>query len=144
MAKAVTQEHIDAIIAKSEKMVLHRVHGKCTVISLKLPNGFVITESTGCCDPANYDEKIGEKIVLDRIANRLWELEGYVLQNVLAGYDPVHEASLAKRRETRRAKKVEMQEQSPTKVPDRVPDSGILMAPGSLPPPYEHPDGSGS
>lgn len=75
---SVTQEQINALIAKSEIKV-ETVYGKVTVVNCKLPNGFVITEASGAVDPANYDEKIGTEICMDRITNKLWELEGYAL-----------------------------------------------------------------
>lgn len=116
----VTQEQVVAILAKSEKIVQHRVFGKCTVVMVKLPNGFVIVESTGCVDPANYDEAIGEKECMAKIESKVWEKEGYVLANRLAGVDPEREARLAARREKRRQAKAEMAAQ---------PSNGILVAP---------------
>lgn len=103
----VTDEQVAEILSKSEKTVQHRVFGKCTLITVKLPNGFVLTESTGCVDPANYDEKIGEQECMTRIAHRVWELEAYVLASRLAGIDPEREARLAARREKRRQAKAE-------------------------------------
>lgn len=48
-----------------------------------LPNGFVIVESSSCVDPANFDMKVGEEICMDRLVNKIWELEGYKLQSKL-------------------------------------------------------------
>ncbi|MCO7177023.1 Gp49 family protein [Sporolactobacillus kofuensis] len=79
----VTQEHIDDIFKHSEIKV-QTVFDKTTVVSAKLPNGFVIVESTGCVDPANYSEEIGKEICIERIKNKIWELEGYLLQDKLA------------------------------------------------------------
>lgn len=79
---SVTENKIDALIELSIKQTM-TVFGKVTVVCAKLPNGFVITESSGCVDPANYDEKIGYKICLERIKNKLWELEGYSLSDRL-------------------------------------------------------------
>ena len=47
--------------------------------------GFVIVESSSCVDPINYSEVMGTSICIDRIKNKLWELEGYKLQNELGG-----------------------------------------------------------
>ena len=76
----VSEERIRKLIESSEKNVT-TIFDKVTVVSLKLPNGFVITESSGCVDPENYDEKTGELICMGKIEDRLWELEGYLLQN---------------------------------------------------------------
>lgn len=57
--------------------------GKTTVVTAKFTNGFVITESSSCVSPDNYSEEYGETICLGRIKNKLWELEGYLLQQRL-------------------------------------------------------------
>lgn len=78
----VTQEHIDAIVEDSELFVTS-VYGKTVIVACKLPNGFVIVEASSCVDPANFDLRTGRDICIDRIKDRLWELEGYLLQNSL-------------------------------------------------------------
>lgn len=79
IAPTVTQEHIDAIIEASDVAVT-TAYDKCTVVNVKLPNGFVITESSACVDPRNYDKEMGIEICMEKIKNKLWELEGYKLQ----------------------------------------------------------------
>lgn len=81
-SNTVTGEMIDKIVEATE-FKTQTVYGKTTIVSAKLPNGFVITESSSCVDPANYDEEIGEDICKDRIINKIWELEGYKLQDKL-------------------------------------------------------------
>lgn len=76
----VTKEQIDKIVARTDFRV-QTVYGKTTIVTAKLPNGFVIVESSSCVDPANYDVKLGEQIARDRIVNKIWELEGYKLQD---------------------------------------------------------------
>lgn len=78
-APTITEEDIDNIIENSEIETI-TMFDKCTVVSCKLPNGFVITESSACVSPENYDEDMGVEICLERIKNKLWELEGYRLQ----------------------------------------------------------------
>lgn len=75
----VTQDHINEIIAHSEKKVF-KLFDKCTVVVIQLPNGFIITESSACVDPANFDEQLGYEICMNRIENKIWEMEGYALQ----------------------------------------------------------------
>lgn len=82
MKNTVTKPQIDELLEKSEIKV-ETVYGKVTIVSCKLPNGFVITESSGAVDTANYDEKIGTEICTARIENKLWELEGYALTKQL-------------------------------------------------------------
>jgi hypothetical protein len=75
----VTKEQIDSLILNSV-IETETWGGKTTIVKCVLPNGFIIIESSSCVDPANYDEKMGYEICLNRIENKLWELEGYCLQ----------------------------------------------------------------
>lgn len=75
----VKKEQID-ILKKTAEIDVRTLFDKVTVVTVRLANGFVLTESSGCVDPANYDENIGKEICLRRIEDKLWELEGYVLQ----------------------------------------------------------------
>ncbi|WP_342577699.1 Gp49 family protein [Psychrobacillus sp. FSL K6-2843] len=79
----VTQEQIDIIIEQSKLEVFHRVHEKQCLVVAKIPNGFTIVGESACVDPLNYDEQIGFDLAVKHIKNRLWELEGYALQNKL-------------------------------------------------------------
>lgn len=76
----VTNEMIEEIMNHS-KVVVNTVFDKCTVVSCKLPNGFVIVESSACVDPKNYDYDMGVEICMKKIINKVWELEGYRLQH---------------------------------------------------------------
>lgn len=82
MKNSVTREDIVQLLSEAEAAVT-TVHGKCTIVSVKLKNGFVITESSACVDPANYNEGLGFNECMKRIEDKLWELEGYVLQKKL-------------------------------------------------------------
>lgn len=79
----ITQEQINEIISASEFEEFHKVFGKQSIVVAKLPNGFTIVGESACVDPDNYDNQIGFDIALGRIKNKLWELEGYKLQNQL-------------------------------------------------------------
>ena len=83
---SVTWEQVEDILEKSEVCV-HTVFDKCTIVACKLPNGFVIVESSASVSPDNYDEDTGIDICLGKIAEKIWELEGYKLQNELYGSD---------------------------------------------------------
>lgn len=78
----VTQSDIDNLMGRSQITTM-TMHGKCTIVVVQLPNGFVLVESSSCVDPKNYDEKLGRQICLNNIKEKLWELEGYRLQNEL-------------------------------------------------------------
>lgn len=77
--RKVTQKQIDQIMANTEFRV-RTEFDKCTIVIARLPNGFILAESSACVDPANYDPELGEQICRKRIENRIWELEGYRLQ----------------------------------------------------------------
>lgn len=78
----ITDEYIEEIMENSEFDV-HTVFGKCTVVTCRLPNGFVISDYAACVDPENYDENMGVEICRKRIKNKIWELEAYRLQQWL-------------------------------------------------------------
>lgn len=70
-------------IAESAEIEIMTVFDKCTIMAAKLPNGFVIVESSACVSPENYDEDLGASICAEKIIQKIWELEGYKLQSEL-------------------------------------------------------------
>lgn len=84
MRNIVTKEYIDSIVENTNFEILTK-GGKTTIVIATLPNGFMLVESSGCVDPTNYDEQIGYEICRRKIIDRIWLLEGYVLQNELKG-----------------------------------------------------------
>ena len=80
----VTSLQIEEIMENSE-YEFYTAFDKCTIVACRLPNGFVIVESSACVDPKNYDVDKGIDICLDKIMNKLWELEGYNLTVLLNG-----------------------------------------------------------
>lgn len=84
MSNTVTKEQIDTLL-KEATVKVQTVYDKVTIVTIQLRNGFVITESAGAVDKKNYSEEIGKEVCLERIKNKLWELEGYALQKCLAG-----------------------------------------------------------
>lgn len=84
MAKenTVTQSQVDAII-RGSKISTQTFFEKCLVVIVKLPNGFILSESSGCVDPKNFSVKVGYENCIERIKNKIWELEGYRLQQKL-------------------------------------------------------------
>lgn len=83
MKNTITKQQIDELLEKSEIKV-ETVYDKVTIVNCKLPNGFVLTEASGAVDTTNYDEKIGMEVCMEKIENKLWELEGYALAKQLA------------------------------------------------------------
>ncbi|MFA5381925.1 MAG: Gp49 family protein [Candidatus Micrarchaeia archaeon] len=62
-----------------------KLGSKTTVVQAELANGFIITDSSSCVDPVNYDDKLGTEICLSRIKNKIWELLGFLLQTATNG-----------------------------------------------------------
>lgn len=82
MKSKITQEEVDNIIKHSE-IDVKTVFDKVTVVTCKLPNGFVLVESSGAVSKVNYDEDMGKEICMDHIESKIWELEGYHLAKLI-------------------------------------------------------------
>lgn len=83
MKTSITKRDIDDIIERSD-IRQTKLGDKTTCVTLITPEGFEITETSACVDPANYNEIIGYDCCMAAIRKRLWELEGYRLQHELA------------------------------------------------------------
>ena len=75
----ITDDDIEDIIEHT-KFKTFTVFDKCTVVVAELPNGFILTESSACVSPENYDADEGYDICVGKIEDKIWELEGYRLQ----------------------------------------------------------------
>lgn len=75
----ITKEQVAALL-ESSKVEDVKLGEKTTVVSVTLPNGFVIVQSSSCVDPSNYDHEVGKQICMKRAEDKVWELEGYRLQ----------------------------------------------------------------
>jgi len=56
---------------------------KLTICVLTLVNGYKVTGQSSVVDPKNFDAATGRKIALEQAINKVWELEGYLLQQHL-------------------------------------------------------------
>lgn len=74
----VTKEMIRSLILESEVLSQTRL-GRITVVTVILPSGFTITETSASVSVENYDYSYGIQNCLSKIENRLWELEAYRL-----------------------------------------------------------------
>lgn len=74
--KLVTQEMVNNIILNSEIVCQTRL-GKITVVTVVLPNGFTITETSASASIENYDYQYGIKVCMKKIEEKIWELETY-------------------------------------------------------------------
>lgn len=74
----VTQEMVNNIILNSEMVCQTRL-GKIAVVTLVLPNGFTITESSASVSTENFDYQYGIKVCMKKIEDKIWMLEAYRL-----------------------------------------------------------------
>jgi hypothetical protein len=80
-APRITPEDIDAAIVGVTFTVLpsHKV----MVCELTLRNGFTVRGEAATVSKANFDHEIGMKISSKNAREKVWELEGYLLQEKL-------------------------------------------------------------
>jgi len=85
-AKALMINHsvpadINEMIEKSHVKVVE-AFGRCTMVAVQLPNGFIITESITSVDAASYNKETTTQICLERIKHKISELEAYKTQSL--------------------------------------------------------------
>lgn len=73
---------IDSVIAGETFTVLPS--GKVMVCELTLRNGFTVRGEAACVSKANFNEEIGKAVSRENARKKVWELEGYLLQERLA------------------------------------------------------------
>jgi len=54
-------------------------NGKTTICQLIMENGFSIEGKSGCVDPKEYNQSLGEKYAYEDALNNVWPFEGYLL-----------------------------------------------------------------
>lgn len=91
---SVNSELIEGLIKRST-VESTKMGDKTLVINVTLPNGFEVTGIAACVDADNYDEQIGMTVATEKVQDKLWELEGYLLQQRLYEAETCKEADLA-------------------------------------------------
>lgn len=77
----VTKEYIESLIID---VAYQKIGEKTTHCMITLANGFTVTGEASCVDPKIFDMEIGKPIAYENAFEKLWSLEGYVLQNEFA------------------------------------------------------------
>jgi len=77
-APRLTPESIDAVIIDETFTVLPS--GKCMVCELTLRNGFTVRGESATVSRENFDPEIGKEISRKNAREKIWGLEGYLLQ----------------------------------------------------------------
>lgn len=73
-----TVSDIHAAIARTDYTVLPG--STTTVCQLTLKNGYTVTGTSACVDPAKFNVALGEKYAYEKAFDKVWELEGYLLR----------------------------------------------------------------
>lgn len=79
---SISQKMVDDFIVAKE---VSTIGDKVTVVRATLRNGFELVESSACVSPENYDEKLGAKICMEKIEDKVWFLLGFLLQTGVNG-----------------------------------------------------------
>lgn len=77
----VTKESIEKRIVKKEYTVLE--DGKTTICNIYLQNGFTVRGESSVVDVRNFHREYGQQRAFENAFQKLWVLEGYLLQEKL-------------------------------------------------------------
>jgi hypothetical protein len=77
------QDILDKIVGEEYQ----HFNNKNTICVLTLQNGFQVEGWAGKVDPKDFNPKIGEQVSKKRAIDKLWLLEGYLLQETLYKLD---------------------------------------------------------
>ena len=77
-APRLTPTDIDAVIKGETFTTLPS--GKCVICELTLNNGFTVRGESACVSVKNFDQDIGDDIAFKNARQKVWQLEGYLLQ----------------------------------------------------------------
>lgn len=76
-----TEEDINKKIKDKKFTILE--DGKTTICNLYLENGYTVRGEAACVNPVNFKKDLGEKIAFENARDKVWVLEGYLLQEKL-------------------------------------------------------------
>jgi hypothetical protein len=54
-------------------------NGRTTICQVTLENGFTVEGSSACVVKEEYNQALGEKYSFEKVIDKMWELEGYLL-----------------------------------------------------------------
>lgn len=80
-APRLTPESIDNVIKNITYTVLPS--GKVMVCEITVTNGFTVRGESSTVSKANFNEEIGRTISFKNAREKIWQLEGYLLQDKL-------------------------------------------------------------
>jgi len=74
-------EDIEAVIVMETYTKLPS--GKCLICEMTLKNGFTVRGESACVSKENFDMDVGKMVSRDDAKSKIWQLEGYLLQQRL-------------------------------------------------------------
>ena len=81
LAPRLTPKDIDSKIKSKTFTILPS--GKVMVCEIILNNGFSVRGEASTISKENFDQEVGEEISFNNARDKIWQLEGYLLQEVL-------------------------------------------------------------
>lgn len=80
-APRITMDHVNSMV---DTVQFHRFHGTNTIVCcITLTNGYTVTGESSCVSSDNFDEDIGKDIAFGKAKDKIWMLEGYLLNHTL-------------------------------------------------------------
>lgn len=77
----VTSEVIDSLIDQVQYYIFPDT--TTTVCCIYLTNGFTVMGESACVSKQNFNKEIGEKLAFEQAKEKIWLLEGYLLNYIL-------------------------------------------------------------
>ena len=75
---------LESILDKIENVTYTNLpSGKSIVCEITMKNGFTVRGESACISIENFDQEIGNEIAYNDALNKVWVLEGYLLQEQL-------------------------------------------------------------
>ncbi len=80
-APRLTPAHVESVIVSETFTTMPS--GKAMVCELTLKNGFTVRGESAVVSNANFNEEIGKTVARANAVDKIWQLEGYLLQQKL-------------------------------------------------------------
>ena len=77
-APRITPTDIEGVIVSEQYHVFPNT--TFTACLLTLMNGYTVIGESACASPENFNAELGRKIARENAKNKVWQLEGYLLQ----------------------------------------------------------------
>lgn len=79
-APRVTLQRVYEVITKEDYVMMPS--GKTMICELTLTNGYTVRGEASVVSKENFDEEIGRRLSKQDAVDKIWQLEGYLLQQI--------------------------------------------------------------